>query len=206
MAGTAQRPGPARRDQDWPAQHAPAQAGRPGRAEDARGAAGLDAPLAGGVERAPWFGLLDALLPLSPASARRLALALDKRLPHFWREQRTDVLPAAERLAPLLQALEEDRIDPDGFEHAFDRLLRDERWSAEEVIEPFLRTERSAGVLETRAQETARAARRLRTNDPDARLRWAMGQIMPTLRGQVIPHAGRRPVGPAPRRGARACG
>ncbi len=154
--------------------------------EDRYLAEGLPAELARRLGRAPWSRLYDALAPRTAEAARCLAWALEKRLVHFWRESGRRTLPSAERLAPLLRALEQGRLHPDGFEPALDRLLRDESWSPEDLLRTYL-ADGDAGNLEALVAEAAEQSRVLNTDLPEARLRWAMGRVMRGGRGRLDP-------------------
>ena len=155
--------------------------------EDRYVALGLDEESARRLAGAPWGDLFDALAPRGAATARRLAHGLEKRLVHFFREMAQREIPDAARLRPLVEAMDGDQIDGDGFEAAFDRLLREKRWPPEQVLEPFRHTAEAGAVLERPVAETVEATRRLRSGLPEARLRWAMGQLMRALRGRVSP-------------------
>ncbi|MDQ7007202.1 MAG: Glu-tRNA(Gln) amidotransferase subunit GatE [Acidobacteriota bacterium] len=154
--------------------------------EDRYLADGLPAPLARRLGRAPWATLYDTLAPRTAEAARRLAWGLEKRLVHFWRESGRRVLPSAERLAPLVRALEEQRLHPDGFEPALDRLLREASWSPEDLLHAYL-AGGETDDLDSLVAEAAEQARTLGTHLPEARLRWAMGRVMRGGRGRLDP-------------------
>jgi Asp-tRNA(Asn)/Glu-tRNA(Gln) amidotransferase B subunit len=72
-------------------------------------------------------------------------------------------------------------------------LLRQPERSAGDVVAAARPEAREAATteLERRVAEAAGARAAVRTADPDAVLRWAMGRVMPALRGKVDPSAAR---------------
>jgi len=150
-------------------------------------ALGLTAQTARDLADAPWAPLFDTLDPGTPEAARRVAAALQKRLVQHGRESGQLVLPEAARLAPLVRALE----DGGPVRHAFEALLL--KMLRNPVLDPqTLLTEARAGdpagaTLETLSAEAAQALGTLRTTDPAAILRWAMGQVMGPLLGSTEP-------------------
>jgi glutamyl-tRNA(Gln) amidotransferase subunit E len=161
--------------------------------EDRYRALGLDERAARALAIAPWAPLFDALAPSAGDAARRLAAALSKRLVQHWRETRTEDVPDAERLRPLVDALDGAGPIAASFEHLLLMLLRQPERSAGDVVAAARPEAREAATpeLERRVAEAAGARAAVRTADPDAVLRWAMGRVMPALRGKVDPSAAR---------------
>ncbi len=155
-------------------------------------AAGLCEASARRLSASPWAPLFDALLAtLDEAGqktvARRLAFALETRLVHFWRESATRALPEAARLAPLVAALAAGRLDPDGFETVLDRTLRESDRDTDALLAEHEKNADAEAQLETLLAEVRDGLGALRAEDDDTRRRWAMGQVMPRLRGRIAP-------------------
>ena len=145
--------------------------------------AGLDEAAAWRLAGARWADLFDEVAPEGEGAARRVGAAFEKRL------ARAAELPAARRLAPLVRALErEAEAGPvaDVFELALLRLLADPESDGEAVLASF---GNGAAVLADEVRAVAERRGELRTRDPEAALRWAMGEAMRTLRGRVGPRA-----------------
>ncbi|MCA8956215.1 MAG: hypothetical protein KDC87_09075, partial [Planctomycetes bacterium] len=134
-------------------------------------AKGLPAPAARRMAHSTWAELYDELAIEDPPTARRIAFALEARLPHFWRSSGVRTLPAAERLRPLVRALVEGRMHPSGTNWVLDRLLREPDTAASDIVDAHRLDDRPADPLPASP-----------TTDANARLRWAMGR---TLRGRT---------------------
>ncbi|MEC9072303.1 MAG: hypothetical protein VX938_08000, partial [Myxococcota bacterium] len=132
---------------------------------------------------APWFALFDVLAPATPEAARRLASGLQKRLIQHGRETGEFVLPEATRVAPLVRALEEGGPIRHAFETMLLTMLRDPRAQPDAV----LTAAREAQGLEALTKQVLEARGEVRTTDPAATLRWAMGQVMDDLLGTTEP-------------------
>lgn len=131
--------------------------------------------------------LYDALAPATGVGRRRLAAALECRLLAWWREAGTRVVPTAERLRPLVEAIDVGRLRPEAYHEAFDAILRTpdvparaivDRWSSHGSPEAAL-----AGALDELQPQLATR----RFSSPEARLRWALGQVMPAVLGRLDP-------------------
>ena len=143
------------------------------------------------------YPLFDALAPSTEVGRRRLAAALECRLLAWWRESGSRVMPPAERLRPLVVAVDAGRVHPTAFDAIFDALLRLAEVEAEAepraIVERF---EIGAGV-DVQVDVDAELAQRIdalrpqmaamRFSSEAARLRWAMGQIMPAVLGRLSP-------------------
>jgi glutamyl-tRNA(Gln) amidotransferase subunit E len=169
---------------------------RPWEREDRYVGLGLTPRAAALLSNAVWADLFDRLDPQTPVCARRAAAALEKRLVHHWRETRTRELPAAERLAPLVRALDEGRVQPQAFEPIFDRLLRETDTSADQIVAEYGPDAR-ADSLELRIGEVVRACDGTTPVDRDARLNWAVGRVLRPLRFAVAPERVRRRIAEA---------
>ena len=164
---------------------------RPWQREDRYVRLGLTPRAAAFLAGAVWADLFDELAPENAVSACRTAAALEKRLVHFWRETGTRELPRAERIQPLVRALDEERIRPQAFEPIFDRLLRETDVAAHAILADYTaRVEQ--GRLERQIGEVVRACDGRPLVDPDARLTWAVGRVLRPLRFAVAPDRLRR--------------
>jgi glutamyl-tRNA(Gln) amidotransferase subunit E len=160
---------------------------------------GLAPPAAQRLARAPWAALFDAVEPAAGVPARRLAHALEQRIPFFRRRapgRRTRGRPPAgapageleaelaPRLIPLVRAVEAGEMHPSGLKPALDELL-DHAADVEEVLARYRRREEDAELLQARAREVAEAARLLEGRTADAVLAWGMGELMAAFVGRV---------------------
>jgi len=166
----------------WVAEIESRLAERPWQRSQRYRALGVDADAAARLAAAPWADLFDAVAPPAGLPARRLAAALDKRFPALRRAPEpgdTDRLAAlvAELAArPLLAA-------------AFEELVVTALTRPEQTVDELLAGYAPAGEAEIARAIADCEARRasLRSSDPAAALRWAMGQVMRDLRGRVDP-------------------
>jgi glutamyl-tRNA(Gln) amidotransferase subunit E len=148
---------------------------------------GLPFALCRRLSDAPWCELFDALKPPQGPVAVCVAYALEKRLPYFRRSEGVSELPSAQRLQPWVEALASARMRQEAAEAALDRLLREPEREAEVILRSF----EADGGAEERLNELLREleakAATLHEDDPQARLRWAMGEIMPQCLGKLDP-------------------
>ncbi len=158
-------------------------------------ALGLEPRAAQRLAAAPWATLFDALSPRAGETARRLASVLEKRIPYHARRARRpkprtrEELPPAERLAPLVRALEAGEILPWALQAAVDRALEDASATAAAIVESFRPRPDDPDRL---AQALAGVARRrgggaLADKPGEAVVEWAMGEVMRGLPGRVDP-------------------
>ncbi len=167
----------------------------PWRREDRYLALGLGAPLARRLAAAPWASLFDALAPASGEPARRLAAALEKRLPYHARVAKRhkprlrEELPPADRIAPLVRALEAGEILPWALVPALDRVLGDGNAMAAAIVDPFRPRPDDPERLDAALAEVARrrAQGALAGKPPEAVREWAMGEAMRGFTGRVDP-------------------
>ena len=136
---------------------------------------------------APWQGLFDALSPRQPEAARRLASALERRLVHHWRRTGERELPAADRLAPLVRAVEQQRIRPEAFDEIFDRLLDEPRREAASILAGYTPSDGDAAALDDLVDEVATRRDEVAGKPDDAILRWGMRHAMRPMLGKVSP-------------------
>ncbi len=152
--------------------------------EDRYVAAGLPLALARRLAMSEWSQLYDDLAPATLVTARRLAFALEKRIPYLRRAGVLVGLPDAERLAPLVRDVDEGVILPEAFEAAFEDLLREPERDADIVLAIFRGGDDDDDLMGERLHEvrTLHGAERL---DEDALLRRALGEVMPYVLGRA---------------------
>jgi glutamyl-tRNA(Gln) amidotransferase subunit E len=156
-------------------------------------ALGLPAPAALRLASAPWANLFDALAPAPGVPARRLAAALEQRLPYHARRRvrraaavwQPGDFPAAERVVPLIRAVERGELLPAALKPALDDVLADDRVDAGDVVANYRCRESDASAMAARVAAIAAAAHLLVGRPPEAMLRWAMGEAMAGFRGRV---------------------
>jgi Glu-tRNA(Gln) amidotransferase subunit E-like FAD-binding protein len=146
-------------------------------------------------------GLFDALAPTTELGRRRLAAALECRLLAFWREVGgrevvgREVVgraqPSADRLRPLVEAIDAGRLRSEAYDAVFDALLRESEAKPEAIVERFGAVDGAAAGAKddlSRAIEMLRMRMAaLRFSSEAARLRWAMGRVMPLVLGRLSP-------------------
>jgi glutamyl-tRNA(Gln) amidotransferase subunit E len=153
-------------------------------------AAGLSIPAANRLAAATWADLFDALAPKQPATARRLAAALEKRLPCYWREAGGRDLPSEERLRPLVEALDAGAVYACGTEAVLDRLLRETDASATSIVDEHRCADGSE--LLGRIQEISKQTACVAGRSSQTVLRWGMGMLLRGFpRGRFDPLAAR---------------
>ena len=136
---------------------------------------------------APWCKLFEHLEYPKGEIARRIAYALEKRLPHWWRETGVTDLPSLERLRPWAAALIAGHVRPEACETILDRLLREIDRDAESIITEYQNSDEDEHSLENLLDSLRRDAPFLRTPVGDPALRWAMGRLMPSFLGKRSP-------------------
>jgi glutamyl-tRNA(Gln) amidotransferase subunit E len=159
-------------------------------------ALGLSPALSRRFTAAPWGELFDALKPPKGPVAARVAFALEKRLPHFRRSTGLTELPSVERLAPWVEALATGSMRLEAAEAALDRLLREPKKKAEDILGAFEAEKKDADLLSELVLQIEAKASSLREDEPEARLRWAMGEIMPQCLGKLDPQDVRQRLRP----------
>ncbi|UCF20302.1 MAG: hypothetical protein JSU87_02520 [Gemmatimonadota bacterium] len=147
---------------------------------------GLDLRAAGRLATAPWADLFDAVEPAPGAVARRIAAAMEKRLPYHHRIGVVE-LPNADRLRPLVHAIEVGEILPEATERILDALIERNDLGAASVLAPYRRRSDDLEELERALEELASRASGLVNRPRDVLLRWAMGQVMPRFIGRLSP-------------------
>jgi aspartyl-tRNA(Asn)/glutamyl-tRNA(Gln) amidotransferase subunit B len=136
---------------------------------------------------AAWAETFDALRPRSGELVRRLAATLRKRVPFHRRRGRYERLPPAERLAPMVRAMEEGAIRPEATDRIFDELI--ERWEepAEEILTRYRRGPDDERELERELERVSEGAAGLAGKPFDAVMEWGMGRLMACFLGRLEP-------------------
>ncbi|MEJ2187677.1 MAG: hypothetical protein P8Z36_17450, partial [Gemmatimonadota bacterium] len=184
---------------------------RPWDREDRYRQLGLDAHAAHRLAVAPWADLFDEIAPQTGDVARRLAAAFQQRLPFHARQGRLSPapgqapddatsgaardrlpldargLPPAERIAPLVRALEQGTLLPDALIPALDAVVEHADRPVGDTLAAYQPVPHDDPRLLARIREVAGEAHLLAARPPDMVLRWAMGQVMRPFRGRVDP-------------------
>jgi Glu-tRNA(Gln) amidotransferase subunit E-like FAD-binding protein len=157
---------------------------------------GLHQAAARRLARAAWADLFDALAPQAGDMARRLANALQKRLPFHRRAGRLTFdptsMPDAERLAPAVRAIEAEEIRPEALDRLLDALVAGPDISVEEILAPHRRRADDDDILTRRLTDAVVEAQSLTTKTRDGVLEWAMGAVMPEFLGRLDPQVVRK--------------
>ncbi|NNM04382.1 MAG: Glu-tRNA(Gln) amidotransferase subunit GatE [Gemmatimonadetes bacterium] len=154
---------------------------------------GLDARMARSLAVAPWADLFDKVAPHAGEPARRLAGSLEKRIPFHARRRGASSprtvgeAPDADRLSPVVRALEGGEIRQEALVWALDDLLADPDRAVAEVLDNYRPRQDDEAELEAAVPEIAQMARTLQTASADGPVRWAMGMIMRRFFGRVDP-------------------
>ncbi len=146
---------------------------------------GIDDAAARRLAAADWADLFDELALAAGDGARRLAAALEKRIPHQRRQGRLTSLPEAERLRPLVRAAETGAIRPEAFELALDELIEDREAPPDKVLSTFCPGTEDRAELESAIAEVLNRPDAPVGKPGDVIVRWAMGQLMRRFIGRV---------------------
>jgi glutamyl-tRNA(Gln) amidotransferase subunit E len=160
-----------------------AQKGEPpwARQERYRGL-GLPVDTAARLDGASWAELFDAVGPAAGEPARRLAGALEKRLPYH---ARAGLAADAARIAPLVRALEAGDILPAALVLALDEALLHPDVAVADVLARYRPVGPDDERLSALVRGAADGARRLNGKGSEVVLRWAMGEVMRPMRGRA---------------------
>jgi Glu-tRNA(Gln) amidotransferase subunit E-like FAD-binding protein len=159
---------------------------------------GLGARMAQVLSVAPWADLFDEVSPAEGEPARRLAAALEKRVPYHARKsrgskpRRAREVPDASRLSPLVRALEKGEIRPEALTWAVDELLADPNRSPEEVLEKFRPRTEDKENLDSVLTDVAARVQASTWRSPQSGVRWAAGAVLREFFGRVSPSEVRR--------------
>jgi glutamyl-tRNA(Gln) amidotransferase subunit E len=156
----------------------------PWQREDSLVARGLDAHQARMLAANQWGELLEKVCPDDqPVLARRLGYALLHRLPRHC-GRRGGSAPSPGRLRPLCEAALERPALMEGFDYALDQLLEEESIDASEIVARFRPADDEEIDSAVRSAMEARPS--VRTDEPPALMRWALGHVMARLRGRAL--------------------
>lgn len=147
---------------------------------------------------APWADLFDEVAPKAGEAARRLAGALEKQIPHHlrkrgrprrpdWGEGPLDIFGPAERIAPLVRALESGTIRPEGLVWAIDGVLENPDQPVEEILAQFRARPKDQETLSLTLQDVAKESSGMKGRSPEILMRWAMGEVMRRFFGRLDP-------------------
>jgi glutamyl-tRNA(Gln) amidotransferase subunit E len=153
---------------------------------------GLQPASARRLSSAPWADLFDALVPTDAATARRLAAALEKRIPYHRRDGVAVEAIEVERLRPLIRAIESGAIRPEALEPALDRLIQLGGWPVDELLADYLSGPDDLLELERELTRVTARATALAGKPAERVMRWAMGEVMPRFLGRLDPAVVRR--------------
>ncbi len=131
-------------------------------------------------------GALFEGLQVPAAISSRVAGALYRRLVQHWRRTSTRAVPDAERIAPLVSAAAASPALLASFDYVLLRVLRE----PDTPIDALLADYESTGAdqrMDELVGQTVAARSEVGSSDGAAILRWAMGRVMPDLRGRVEP-------------------
>ena len=148
---------------------------------------GFEPQAARRLARAPWADLFDALQPGSGPLAKRLASALEKRLPFHRRVSRSDVPPTPDRLQPMVRAIENGEVRLEAIERILDALIQDPDVPAEVILTPYKSRPQDMDELARILEEVTAQASGLAGSSADVRLRWGIGQVMRNFIGRLDP-------------------
>ncbi|MGW8268443.1 MAG: Glu-tRNA(Gln) amidotransferase subunit GatE, partial [Longimicrobiales bacterium] len=161
-------------------------------------AMGLTPAMARHLAAAPWADLFDEIAPEPGDPARRLAGAMEKRIPYHarrrgrprrpdWGRGPGDLVPPLDRVAPLVRALENGKIRPGGLIHALDDALTDPDLPVSRIVAKYRPLREGSATVARVVKKALRRASTMEGRTPDTQLRWSMGEVMRELRGKVDP-------------------
>jgi Asp-tRNA(Asn)/Glu-tRNA(Gln) amidotransferase B subunit len=147
---------------------------------------------------APWAPLFDKIGPEAGEGARRLAGILERRFPFHlrkvgkarrpeWGEASLQSGDLADRIAPLVRALEAGELRPEGFGWAVDAILGDPEVTPDVLLDRFRIRVEDAAALPGVVEEVVEKAREMKGRPPGTLRRWAMGKVMGRFFGRIDP-------------------
>jgi glutamyl-tRNA(Gln) amidotransferase subunit E len=148
---------------------------------------GLEAAAARRLARARWADLYDRLQPAGGPLARRLASALEKRLPFHRRMTGDDTLPTPDRLRLMVLAINDGEVRLEAIERVLDALIQNPGVPADLVLTPYKSRPEDLDELARVLEEVTVQAAGLVGRPADVRLRWGMGEVMRRFIGRLDP-------------------
>ncbi|MEZ4219866.1 MAG: Glu-tRNA(Gln) amidotransferase subunit GatE [Polyangiaceae bacterium] len=156
-------------------------------------ALGLDPALAARATRAEWRPYFEAASQgASPTLARAIAAALDRTW-HRAKRKRRGPPPSTERMALVVSAFARGELPLFALESAVEGVLSHADGDGDKLL-AALRVGDATSALEQRIAGLASERKELRSRDPAAGVRWAMGRALEFLRGRVDPRLVRERV------------
>jgi len=150
-------------------------------------ALGLSPALARSLEQASWSFLFDGLGLHEGALARRVAFALERCLPYLRRSGVDPWLPAAMRVRPLIEAVENQRVRVEALEACLCALVSEPDVQSDKILARFMIKKDEPAKLEVLADQIGERLVEIGAKGEDVALRWAMGQVMPHMLGRMSP-------------------
>jgi len=160
---------------------------------------GLNRGMAGRLALAPWADLFDEIAPGAGESARRLAGALEKRIPFHlrksgasrrpeWGDSFEDApLPSAGVIAPLARAVEKGEMLPQALVWALDDALAHPERATEGILHDYRPLPPDAPELAGFVGEVTARSTVLAKRSSEVVMRWGMGEVMRKFFGRVDP-------------------
>ena len=161
-------------------------------------AMGLTPRMARHLAGAPWADLYDEIAPEPGELARRLAGAMEKRIPYHarlggrprrpdWGRGPGDLVPPLDRVAPIVRAVEEGKIRTEALTMALDDALRDPGRPVSEIVAGYRPLQEGSAAVAKLVKKAVKGAGTMEGRTPGTLLRWSMGEVMGELRGRVGP-------------------
>ncbi len=171
--------------------------------EDRYRAMGLPPHMARSLARAPWADLFDGVEPRPGEPARRLAGALEKRLPFHarrsgrsrrpeWGETAEGLVPSVDRVAPLVRAVEEGRVRTDALVWVLDEALESPSRTSSQILSAYKPLKVDGPKIRKTIRDVVVEAETMKGRSRETLLRWAMGEVLRRHFGRVDPTAVRR--------------
>jgi glutamyl-tRNA(Gln) amidotransferase subunit E len=159
---------------------------------------GLTPRMARHLAASPWADLFDEIAPEPGVPARRLAGALEKRIPYQarrrgrprrpeWGKGTGELVPPVERVAPLVRALEEGKIRPEALIGALDAVLENPERPVSRILTAFRPLAVDSQRVTRIVKKVLKRAGGMEGRTPETLFRWSMGEVMRELRGRVDP-------------------
>ena len=163
-------------------------------------AIGLTPRMARHLAGSPWADLFDEIAPESGEPARRLAGAMERRIPYHarrkgrprrpdWGEGPGDLVPPLARVAPLVRALEGGKIRPEALTPALDDALRAPDRPLSKIVAGYRPLQADSPKVAKVLKDVVKRAGAMEGRSPETVFRWSMGEAMRELRGRVSPVA-----------------
>jgi aspartyl-tRNA(Asn)/glutamyl-tRNA(Gln) amidotransferase subunit B len=150
-------------------------------------ALGMSARIAEQLASAPWADLFDAVAPSGTAVAERVATTFVQRLPKHRRSGVPSEALSAERISPLVRALESGAIRLEATARVVDALAAAPAVDVESILDRYRAGPDDAARFERALASVAETAQHMDGRSPGTLLRWGMGEVMPAFLGRLDP-------------------